>query len=69
MVEPGCATCKYYRGGMSCEAYPKVIPFPILSGDVPHFQSIPGHGAVPGDQGITYEEADDDELRRRGEIA
>jgi len=47
--EPGCVNCKHYRGGVVCDAYPDLIPWPIQSGEVAHDKPL------PGDNGIQFE--------------
>lgn len=49
MIEPNCSNCKHWRGGVTCDAYPSGIPWPIQSGDVSHI------GSLPEDNGIVYE--------------
>ena len=41
-----CATCKYWRGGFTCEAFPAGIPWPIQSGDIAHDEPLPGDGGI-----------------------
>lgn len=65
---PSCANCTYFQGGVFCAAYPKGIPLPILGGDMPHFESLEGYGAIPDDGGIVYEPATHDQMVERGEI-
>lgn len=60
-MEAGCLTCRHYLGGVLCTAYPKGIPLPILAGDIPHFESLPGYGTIPDDNGIVYEPIEDEE--------
>lgn len=58
---PGCNTCKHWNGFVACRAYPKGIPFPIMAGEIPHLESIPGKGKVPSDGGVFYEPIDNQE--------
>lgn len=53
MNEPGCANCKHYHGGMTCDAYPDLIPWPIQSGEIAHIDPL------PGDNGVQFEPVDD----------
>jgi hypothetical protein len=53
MNEPSCANCKHWHGGMACDAYPKGIPWPIISGDVAHTHPL------PDDNGIQWERKDE----------
>jgi hypothetical protein len=48
----GCLWCVRYRGRGGCEAYPRGIPLPIVSGAADHLVER------PGDNGILYVEAD-----------
>ena len=53
MTEPGCNVCKHWRGGLTCDAYPDGIPWPIMAGDVAHLEPL------PDDNGIQFEPLDD----------
>lgn len=44
-----CATCRHYRVGMECEAYPDGIPEVIWRGDHDHREPY------KGDDGIQWE--------------
>jgi len=44
--EPGCNNCKHWHGGLTCDAYPKGIPWPIMAGDVAHFEPLPDNNGV-----------------------
>jgi len=48
-IFPQCNECKYYKGGLACEAFTR-IPSVILNNTVDHKE------AYPGDKGIRYEE-------------
>lgn len=43
-----CITCKHYRLLGECDAFPKGIPQPIITGEHDHRQPY------PGDHGIRY---------------
>ncbi len=57
-----CAFCKHRsKATLSCAAYPDEIPAAIFGyGTLLHFDPL------PGDHGIQYERADQEELERRG---
>ena len=61
MIEPSCANCKHWRGGVVCDAYPRGIPWPIMSGDVSHLEPL------PDDNGIQWERAEDNQENDRGD--
>ena len=61
MNEPGCANCKHWRGGVVCDAYPRGIPWPIMSGDVSHLEPL------PDDNGIQWERVEDNQENDRGD--
>ena len=47
-----CVTCRHYRPGMTCDAFPIGIPSVILTGERDHRQPF------PGDKGIRWEPAE-----------
>ncbi len=52
--EPGCNNCKHWHGGVVCDAFPSGIPWPIMSGDIAHFDPL------PGDNGLQWEREESD---------
>ena len=49
----GCEFCKHFKKDLSCTAYPKGIPWPILSGEVAHDKPL------NDDNGIQFEPIED----------
>lgn len=48
-----CKDCKHvHEGGETCEAFPDGIPIVIQTGEFDH------HEHYPGDDGVTFEEAE-----------
>jgi hypothetical protein len=41
-----CASCKHYRGGRKCAAFPDGIPQPILDGKNDHRQPYDGDHSI-----------------------
>ena len=35
-----CYSCRHFKGGMTCEAFPDQIPSPILTGQVRHTKKL-----------------------------
>jgi hypothetical protein len=52
MPIPICWNCKHYRESVSCSAFPKGIPWEILSSEADH------HDPFRGDHGIRFERKD-----------
>jgi len=50
---PQCATCKNHISGSKCKAY-DFIPVMIITNELDHKKKL------PGDNGIRYEEVEDD---------
>lgn len=50
---PQCSACRHYRGGITCDAYPELIPPEIFVGDVDH------RAPYPGDHGIQFAPRDE----------
>lgn len=46
---PICFTCKHFRGGDQCAAFPNLIPDEIMGGDSNHREPF------EGDHGVQYE--------------
>lgn len=53
--EPSCMNCVHWRGDGTCAAYPAGVPWPIMAGDVAHFDPL------PGDNGLQYQRRPDPE--------
>ena len=49
MLPVQCAECKHYTGLLTCKAFPKGIPRPVLTGKHDHREPY------PGDNGIRFE--------------
>ena len=52
MMSGQCAKCRHYRLLLECEAFPRGIPEPILTGRVVHDKPY------EGDNGVRFEEVD-----------
>lgn len=53
-----CDKCKYFRYMTdNCEAFPKIIPIAIASGEISHRKSF------KGDKGIQFEKSKDGKIK------
>lgn len=48
-LAPVCEFCIHYHGNINCDAFEKIIPDKIFSGNDPHISPF------PGDHGIRFE--------------
>lgn len=46
----GCSGCKHFKWDLKCEAFPKRIPLPVISGEIHHTKRLPWQ-----DNDIVYE--------------
>lgn len=56
----GCSTCKHWRGGVVCDAFPNGIPWPIQSGDMAHDKPLPEDNGIQWEPRDTEGKSDDD---------
>ncbi len=60
MAYLGCFNCEYHQNGDKCDAFPKGIPLPIISGEIQHTSPLKAQNNK-----VVYKEIDAEERKRR----